>query len=131
MTTPRRESAELTALRAERDRLSTVTDVLSDIFRAASDTARQKGDRDCTAEAAKRDHWRRFHKPALAEYLAAADAYGEVRWGSKFVAKSRAEREPIHAGDPEMRELIVKARTDLAARRASEKSAKRDRRRSR
>ncbi|MGW4124799.1 hypothetical protein [Nocardia sp. NPDC004711] len=131
MTTQRRESAELAALRAERDRLDTVTAVLSDIVNAACDTAQRKGYRDCAAEDAKRDHWQAVNKPVLAELLAAGDAYHEARWGSESVIESRAAVERVYASDPEMRALIVKARTDLAVRRQSAEPVERDRRRSR
>ncbi|MET8428362.1 hypothetical protein [Nocardia sp. NPDC004860] len=131
MTTPPREPAELSALRAERDRLSTVTDVLHDICNAAFDVATQKGDRDHAAEDAKFDHGNAVRKSALAEYSAAADAYHEVKWGSEFVAEARARRDHVLGHDTELRALIDKARADLAARRQPSKPVERDRRRSR
>ncbi|WP_458686399.1 hypothetical protein [Nocardia tengchongensis] len=131
MSAQKRDSADIAALRAEYERLDTVSDVLSDILGAACDVSKQKGFRDCAAEDAKRDHWRTFNKPVYAEYYAAADAYCEAEHSSELVAKIRAERERTYVNDPEMRELIVKARTDLAARRASHQPAERDRRRSR
>lgn len=131
MSTRDREPEHLEALRAERDRLDIVTDVLSDMFRAAGEVANGKGYRDCAAEDAKQAHWAQFRKPALAEYFAAADAYSAARFGTEFVEESRAKREHIFAGDPEMHELIVKARADLAARHQSAPRPERDRRRSR
>ncbi|MFE3000725.1 hypothetical protein ACFXG4_37715 [Nocardia sp. NPDC059246] len=131
MTTPSREPADLAALRAERDRLSTITDVLQDISSAAFDVETRKGRRDCAAERVKFDHGRTAGRLAAAEYFAAADAYHEAKWGSESVARSRARRATTFADDAEMRELIDRARADLTARQQTRKPVERDRRRSR
>ncbi|MFB8001539.1 hypothetical protein [Nocardia sp. NPDC056000] len=131
MNTRRKELENLAALDAERDRLSTVNDVLSDMVGAACDATARKGYRDCAAEDAKQAHWKEFSGPVLAEYFAAGDAYREARWGSESAARTRAVIEQGFAHDPAMQELIAKARTDLAIRHSAAKPVERDRRRSR
>ncbi|MFB7722298.1 hypothetical protein [Nocardia sp. NPDC056100] len=130
MSTGRREPENLEALRAERDRLSTVNDVLSDMVNAACDATARKGYRDDDAEQAKQAHWKEFKGPVLAEYFAARDAYHEAKWGSESAAKTREVIDQGFAHDPAMQELIAKARADLAIRHAAAKPVERDRRRS-
>ncbi|QLY33958.1 hypothetical protein H0264_18535 [Nocardia huaxiensis] len=131
MNTPRRDPAELAALLAERDHFGTVDDVLSDMFDAAFEVTQQKSYRDCAAEDAKRRVWEDHHKPVMAGYFAAADAYREERFGSEYAEDSRTRLDGVYAHDPEMRALLDKARADLAARRKARTPAERDRRRSR
>ncbi|MGX1805179.1 hypothetical protein ACWIGI_05645 [Nocardia sp. NPDC055321] len=123
-----REPAEQRALWVERERLHTVSDVLSDICSAAFDTARQDDRGDCAAADAKFEYGYGRQRSALAEFFAVADACLEGRWGSESVAESRARRAKILGGDSELLNLIDTASADLAARR---RRAQPDRRRSR
>ncbi|MFF0633485.1 hypothetical protein ACFYTS_13400 [Nocardia sp. NPDC004151] len=80
-------------LQAEKERLEVVQDMLSDILDAACTVKAGKSHLHCEAENDKIRHWATVHESVRRDRDAAADAYYDLRYGPKFVANVRVDRD--------------------------------------
>ncbi|MFE3758010.1 hypothetical protein ACFXO9_27210 [Nocardia tengchongensis] len=93
MTTHAPDPSRKGELQAEKERLELVEDLLSDILTAAFTVKDGKSHLHCEAENDKIRHWATVHESVRRDRDAAADAYYDLRYGPKFVAKVRTDRD--------------------------------------
>lgn len=93
MTTRAPDPGREAELQAEKERLEFVQDVLSDILDAACTVKDRKSHLHCEAENDKIQHWATVRESVIHDRDTAADALYDLRYGPKFVAKVRADRD--------------------------------------